>query len=123
MKKNLELLSTPDDIAELAAKLGEKSVISFDTEFIRENTFYPIVEIIQVASDEESWLVDAAAFKKGFKPGAQGGFNSGIQPLLDVFTNKEILKIVHAAQGDQECLYTSFSVVASPCFDTSVGAS
>lgn len=123
MKKNYNLLTTPEEITELASKLAEKSVISFDTEFIRENTFYPIVEIIQVATDEESWLVDAAAFKKGFRAGPQGGFNPGIKPLLDVFENKNILKIVHAAQGDQECLYTSYGVVASPCFDTSVGAS
>jgi ribonuclease D len=123
MKKNYNLLTTSEEISELASKLAEKSVISFDTEFIRENTFYPIVEIIQVATDEESWLVDAAAFKKGFRPGPQGGFNPGIKPLLDVFENKNILKIVHAAQGDQECLYTSFGVLASPCFDTSVGAS
>lgn len=123
MKKNYNLLTTSEEITELASKLAEKSVISFDTEFIRENTFYPIVEIIQVATDEESWLVDAAAFKKGFRAGPQGGFNPGIKPLLDVFENKNILKIVHAAQGDQECLYTSYGVVASPCFDTSVGAS
>ncbi len=123
MKKNFDLLTTPDQIAELAFKLAQKPVIAFDTEFIRENTFYPIVEIIQVATDEESWLVDAAAFKKGFRAGPQGGFNPGIKPLLDIFENRSILKIVHAAQGDQECLYTSFSVLASPCFDTSVGAS
>jgi ribonuclease D len=123
MKKNFNLLTTLEEISELAAKLSEKTVISFDTEFIRENTFYPIVEIIQVATDEESWLVDAAAFKKGFRSGPQGGFNPAIKPLLDIFENRNILKIVHAAQGDQECLYTSFGVVASPCFDTSVGAS
>jgi ribonuclease D len=123
MKKNINLLTTSEEITELATKLSEKTVIAFDTEFIRENTFYPIVEIIQVATDEESWLIDAAAFKKGFRAGPQGGFNPGIKPLLDVFENRSILKIVHAAQGDQECLYTSFGVVASPCFDTSVGAS
>jgi ribonuclease D len=123
MKKNFNLITTAEEITELASKLSEKSVIAFDTEFIRENTFYPIVEIIQVATDDESWLVDAAAFKKGFRAGPQGGFNPGIKPLLDVFENRNILKIVHAAQGDQECLYTSFGVVATPCFDTSVGAS
>ena len=123
MEKTATLLSSPSEISALAETLSQKELIAFDTEFIRENTFYPIVEIIQVATDEQSWLVDAAAFKKGFRPGAQGGFNPALGPLLDVFENKKILKIVHAAQGDQECLFTSFGVVASPCFDTSVGAS
>ena len=118
-----ELVKSADQVLEVAEKLSRCDVIAFDTEFIRESTFFPIVEIIQVATDEESWLIDAQAFKKGYRPGAQGGFNSDLQPLLDVFTNPSILKILHAAQGDQECLYTSFGVTASPTLDTAVAAS
>jgi ribonuclease D len=118
-----DLISTADKITELAGKLKGRDVIAFDTEFIRESTFFPIVEIIQVATDEESWLVDAQAFKKGFRPGPHGGFDASLRPLLDVFEDKSILKIVHAAQGDQECLYTSFGVVAAPILDTAVAAS
>jgi ribonuclease D len=117
------LISTAEQVLELVQALKGHEIISFDTEFIRENTFYPIVEIIQVATDKESWLVDAQAFKKNFKPGAQGGFDPGIQPLLDVFKDRSVLKIVHAAQGDQECLYTSYGVVAEPILDTSIAAS
>lgn len=98
-------------------------MIAFDTEFIRENTFYPIVEIIQVATEEESWLVDAQAFKKNFSPGPDGGFDPGLNPLLEIFQDPSILKILHAAQGDQECLYTSFGVTAKPTMDTAVAAS
>ncbi|MDR3608612.1 MAG: HRDC domain-containing protein [Oligoflexia bacterium] len=123
MIKHPKLLSTASEIKELAQKLSQSNVIAFDTEFIRENTFFPVVEIIQVATDSESWLIDAAAFKKGHRAGVAGAFDPAIQPLLHVFANKAILKIVHAAQGDQECLYTSFGAVASPTFDTSVGAS
>jgi ribonuclease D len=123
MIKHPKLLASAEEIRDLAAKLSTEKVIAFDTEFIRENTFYPIVEIIQVATATESWLVDAADFKKGHRAGHAGGYVPAIQPLLDVFADKNILKIVHAAQGDQECLYTSFGVVATPTFDTSVGAS
>ena len=123
MIKHPKLLSSPGEIQELAATLSQADVIAFDTEFIRENTFFPIVEIIQVATDQESWLVDAAVFKKGYRAGPAGGFESALKPLLDIFENRKILKIVHAAQGDQECLFTSFGVVASPTFDTSVAAS
>jgi ribonuclease D len=123
MIKHLKLLSTAAEIQELAVKLSQAGVIAFDTEFIRENTFFPIVEIIQVATDQESWVVDAAAFKKGFRAGPTTGFDPGLRPLLDVFEDKNVLKILHAAQGDQECLYTSFGVVASPTFDTSAAAS
>jgi ribonuclease D len=126
-KAHPNLLSTPAEIAELAQVLSRHTQIAFDTEFIRENTFFPIVEIIQVATDQESWLIDAAAFKKGYRagPGLDGRefYHPGLDPLLEVFKNKNILKIVHAAQGDQECLYTSFGITASPTLDTSVAAS
>ncbi|HUP57171.1 MAG TPA: HRDC domain-containing protein [Bdellovibrionota bacterium] len=123
MKTHPELLSTADQIRKLAESLKKADIIAFDTEFIRETTFYPIVEIIQVATDSESWLVDAQAFKKGFRPGPQGSFNPGLKPLLDIFEDKSSLKIAHAIQGDQECLFTSFGVLAAPTLDTAVAAS
>lgn len=123
MLSHIGLISTAEQIAELAQALKGQKIIAFDTEFIRENTFFPIVEIIQIATHDQSWLVDAQAFKKAFRPGPQGGFDQGIQPLLEIFKDRSILKIVHAAQGDQECLYTSYGVVADPILDTSVAAS
>ena len=123
MASHPELISTADQILSLVESLKGKKVIAFDTEFIRESTFFPIVEILQIATEDSSWLVDAQAFKKGYRPGPRGGHDSGIQPLFEVLTDPSVLKIVHAAQGDQECLYTSFGVTASPTLDTSVAAS
>ncbi|MCM2278444.1 MAG: HRDC domain-containing protein [Oligoflexia bacterium] len=118
-----KLITTGDEVAALAEKLKGQEIIAFDTEFIRETTFFPIVEIIQVATDQESWLVDAQAFKKSYRPGPEGGFDPAIRPLLDIFEDRSILKVLHAAQGDEECLFTSFGVVASPIIDTAVAAS
>jgi ribonuclease D len=123
MKRHSGLLSTGEEIAALAQTLKSHEVIAFDTEFIRESTFFPIVEVIQVATATESWIVDAQAFKRGIKGGNQQTYDPALKPLLEVFTDKNILKIVHAAQGDQECLFTSFGVVASPSLDTAVAAS
>jgi ribonuclease D len=109
-----DLLTTGAEISDLAQELSQHDTISFDTEFIRENTFFPIVEILQVATESKSWLVDVQAFK---------GNKQALKPLLDVFTDPKILKIVHAAQGDQECLYTAFGVTASPSLDTAIAAS
>lgn len=123
MITHAQLLSRADEISELALQLKDQEVIAFDTEFIRESTFFPIVEIIQIATETESWLVDAQAFKRNFRPGDPNAFDPGIKPLLEIFTNPKILKVLHAAQGDQECIYTSFGVVASPTLDTAVAAS
>lgn len=123
MNSHTGLLSTADEILSLAATLKQHPVIAFDTEFIRESTFFPIVEIIQVATESESWLVDAQAFKKSYRSGDPEGYDRGLKPLLDVFTDPKILKVVHAAQGDQECLFTSFGTLATPIVDTAVAAS
>src|SRR4051794_21949727 len=93
MKIHPELLSTAEQIQDLAGTLKKSELIAFDTEFIRETTFFPIVEIIQVANDQESWLVDAQAFKKGYRPGPQGSFNPALKPLLEIFEDRRILKI------------------------------
>ncbi len=111
MKAHPDLLSRPEEIRALAESLQRHKIIAFDTEFIRETTFFPKVELIQVATDEESWLIDARAAKEN------------LDPLFSIFKNKEILKVVHAAQGDQECLYTAFGVIATPTLDTAIAAS
>lgn len=112
MPLSLNLISQPNELEKLCAKLSWAKKIAFDTEFIRESTFYPQLEIIQIATEEDAWLIDAQAFTK-----------KELKPLADVFTNPNILKIVHAAHGDQECLLAAMNVLAAPLFDTAVGAS
>lgn len=118
MKLHPELITTADQIESLAEQLRQHHVIAFDTEFIREKTFYPQLEVLQVATGEDAWIIDAQAF-----PPVKSRGRTPIQPLLDIFGESEILKIVHAAQADQECLYTQYGIVASPILDTAIAAS
>lgn len=111
-------LTSAAQIQELAGTLKAHSIIALDTEFIRENTFFPTVELIQVATRDQSWLIDAQAFRKR---GSQG--KTELEPFLAILKDPSILKILHAAQGDQECFYTAFGTLASPSLDTAVAAS
>ncbi len=110
MEKTSSLIDEPKEIENICRTLSKEKQIGFDTEFVRESTFYPIVEIIQLASRYETFLIDARIGKEK------------LQPVLDLFTSKNILKIGHALQGDQECLFTEFDLFASPCLDTSIAA-
>lgn len=110
-----ELIHTSEDIAQVAETLSREDIVAFDTEFVREKTFFPILEILQIASDKESWLIDARALTTD--PSMDG------KPLYDVLTNPNILKVAHASQNDQECLYTSLNILATPIFDTALAAS
>lgn len=115
MKLHTQLLVDASEIEALCRKLQESDIIALDTEFIRENSFFPSVEIIQVATDSEAWLIDAQAFR--------GQHRAGLKPFVEILRNPKILKILHAAQGDQECFYTFLGQTAIPSFDTAIGAS
>ena len=108
----LQLIADPAEIPGIAEKLAKAQFVAFDTEFIRESTFYPKLEILQIATVDGAWLIDCAALSK-----------KELQPVLDVFVDPKILKIVHAAHGDQECLLSAYDILATPLFDTAVGAS
>ena len=112
-----ELVQSEKDIQKIADHLKTQSIIAFDTEFIRETTFYPKLEIIQVASASEAWLIDAQIAQEDPERKAF------LDPILEVFQDPKIIKLVHAGLGDQECLYTSFGVLARNVFDTAIGAS
>ena len=99
-----DLLSTAEEIHALAQVLKTQEIIAVDTEFIRESTFFPRIALIQIATATESWLVDAQAFKGDQYSQGSHYYHSGLTPLLEIFTNRQILKVLHAAQGDQECL-------------------
>lgn len=105
------VIETPAAVEELARRLLGQSIIAFDTEFIREKTFYPQLALIQIADRSESWLIDPLAVSK-----------ADMAPLLEIFGDPEILKIGHALEQDQECLHHAFGIVAKPILDTAIAA-
>lgn len=122
------LISRPEEVADIARQLANVDRFAFDTEFIRESTFYPQLEILQIGAhigpnnQIQTWLIDVPAL---LKVDDQNGHNPGtaMEPLIALFTDPRILKIVHAAHGDQECLWAAFRILAAPVFDTAIGAS
>jgi ribonuclease D len=109
---SLDLVQNPNDIQAIADELAKAKYLAFDTEFIRESTFYPKLEILQIATPDAAWLIDCSALSR-----------TDLKPILAIFTDPKILKIVHAAHGDQECLLSAYDILAAPLFDTAVGAS
>lgn len=105
------VIDSAAEVAEVAARLAAREVIAFDTEFLRERTFYPQLGLIQVADREDSWLFDPLALGP-----------EELKPLLDVLGDSQILKVGHALEQDQECLYRAYGTLASPVLDTSIAA-
>ena len=105
------LVNQRSQVVEIASRLAAQPIVAFDTEFVREKTFFPQLGLIQVADQEEAWLIDPLELPV-----------SDLGPLLDVLTDANVLKVAHAIEQDQECLYHHCGVVASPVLDTTIAA-
>ncbi|PIR26775.1 MAG: hypothetical protein COX62_01475 [Deltaproteobacteria bacterium CG_4_10_14_0_2_um_filter_43_8] len=105
-------IDTAEELKKISKELSAEKIIALDTEFIRESTFFPHIALVQVASASKAWIIDVVKLTK-----------DELAPLFKVFQDQNILKVLHAAQADQECLYNSFGVIASPSFDTAEAAS
>ena len=55
------LVATPEDLADLVAHLRDSGRFAFDTEFVSEDTFEPVLCLIQVATQERLAAVDPLA--------------------------------------------------------------
>ncbi|HET8749746.1 MAG TPA: ribonuclease D [Sphingomicrobium sp.] len=105
------LITRSDDLKALVDRLSSQPFIAVDTEFMRENTYWPDLCLIQVASTEEAAAID---------PKADG---IDLEPLLDLFVeNFEVLKVFHAGGQDLEIIHNLTGKVPHPLFDTQIAA-
>ena len=112
MKINIEPIDSPSRLKSVCDQLKNHDIIAFDTEFIREKTYHPELALIQLATEEGGWLIDVLAFEI-----------EELECLFEVLTAPNILKILHSAYGDQECIYSTYGVTATPTLDTFESAS
>ncbi len=105
------LIDDSDSLAKLCARLAKSPFVAIDTEFMRENTFWPELCLIQVADVHEAAAIDPKA------PGMN------LQPLLDLMTkNEDVLKVFHAGGQDLEIVCQLTGTTPHPLFDTQVAA-
>jgi ribonuclease D len=64
----MELITTTAELAAVCARLAKHPVITVDTEFLRETTYYPLLCVVQLASADEAVVIDALAEGIDLKP-------------------------------------------------------
>ncbi|MGY3589888.1 ribonuclease D [Bradyrhizobium sp. USDA 4341] len=106
----MDLISTTPDLAAACDRLAKHKVITVDTEFLRETTYYPLLCVVQMASADEAVVVDALA------PGID------LKPFFDLMSNEAVLKVFHAARQDIEIVWHLSGTIPHPIFDTQVAA-
>ncbi len=106
-----DLVTTTEALAELCDRWAQSPFIAVDTEFMRENTYWPDLCLIQVADEQDAAAID---------PKADG---LDLQPLLDLLTeNEDVLKVVHAGGQDIEIICNLTGKTPHPMFDTQIAA-
>lgn len=106
----MKLITTTQDLAAVCERLARHPFVTVDTEFLRESTYYPLLCVAQMASMEESVVVDTIA------PGID------LKPFYELMANESVLKVFHAARQDIEIVWHEAGLIPHPIFDTQVAA-
>ncbi len=56
-----DLITTTEDLAQLCERLAKSEFVAVDTEFMRENTYYPLLCLVQLGNEEEAAAIDPLA--------------------------------------------------------------
>ena len=97
LEKNLKLIENEE-------------YISIDTEFIRDNTYFSKLCLIQVASKNHSFIIDP--LKKDIN----------LDPFRKILKKNSIIKIFHSGRQDMEIFYHLFGELPKPIYDTQIAA-
>jgi ribonuclease D len=106
----MDVITTTSELAAACDRLARHPVITVDTEFLRETTYYPLLCVVQIASTDEAVVVDALA------PGID------LKSFFALMGNEKVLKVFHAARQDIEIVWHRAGIVPHPIFDTQVAA-
>ena len=106
----MTLIAETGALAEICSRLALHPFVTVDTEFLRETTFWPKVCVIQIASPDEAFAIDALA--EGLD----------LAPFFQLMADPNVVKVFHAARQDIEIMWNLARLVPAPLFDTQVAA-
>ncbi len=105
-----EIIQKAEKLQEFCTQIAKQEWLALDTEFIRENTYYPNLCLIQIACDERAACIDTLAI-------------DDLSPLKELIFSDNITIIFHAASQDLEILFNLYKEIPTPIFDTQIAAS
>lgn len=106
----MPVIADSDALKSLCQHLQSADFVTVDTEFLRDNTYWPKLCLIQLGGPEGAAAID---------PLAEG---IDLTPVIELFDNESILKVFHSARQDLEIFYHAFDRLPHPIFDTQIAA-
>lgn len=109
MNYHVHFLDRQDAFDKTMESIAGNAWIGFDTEFVGEKTYIPVLCLIQIVTEQDIYLVDALNLRN-------------LQRFLDILADPAVLKITHAGDNDYRLLYTLFGTIPQNTFDTQIAA-
>ena len=102
------VLITEDNVLNQCCEAWQsKSYLALDTEFMRTDSFYPKVALLQVCDGESNYLIDPLSI-------------SDWEKFKTLMLAPEITKIFHSCSEDLLVFIRQFGLLPNPVFDTQV---
>lgn len=102
-------IANQEDLEAFAKRAMRSSVLAIDTEFLREKTYYAKLCLLQLATDDETAIVDPFEV-------------DDLRVLAPLLENESVVKLFHAGGQDLEILLREVGTLPRPLFDTQVAA-
>jgi ribonuclease D len=106
----MRIVENNEALAAFLAELSGAPYLALDTEFLRDQTYYPKLCLIQVAAPGIEGIIDPLA------PGID------LKPFYELIARPDIVKVLHAARQDIEIFYLQGGVLPNPLFDSQIAA-
>ncbi len=103
------LVETDAQLAEAMGHIAAAGSFAFDTEFIGELSYHPLLCLIQVATDMDVWLIDPMA-------------ELDLSPLWAAVCDPGLRTLVHAGEQDLEIVARQSGRAPRNVFDTQLAA-
>ena len=105
----INIIKDNNTLKKFCKKCIKEKVLAIDTEFVRENTYYPVLCLVQIASKNFSAAIDPLS-------------DIDMSPVLELLFNKNILKVFHAGRQDVEIFFNLTGQIPEPIYDTQIAA-
>ena len=106
----MDVITCTKDLTAACQILGSADFVAVDTEFMREQTFWPKLCLIQAAAPGHAFVIDPLSDELD------------LAPFWALMENDRVVKVFHAARQDIEIVYFETGKVPVPVFDTQVAA-
>jgi len=106
----MRIVTDTESLAAFCAELARGPYVALDTEFMRDQTYWPKLCLIQAAGAEAEGVIDPQA--KGID----------LTPFYELLASRKVMKVFHAARQDVEIFHHQADVIPTPLFDTQIAA-